>query len=113
MHFYVDNDPVVYQFFDGAGTGEEGSTSGVRYQGVRTHFVHWKSGSSIQLNALASGPHQVRFVLVDPNETELTSTEKTLTFTILPGTGGKFSLQEVASGLSFPTAMATAPDGRI
>src|SRR5437879_4405810 len=42
MHFYVDNDPVVYQFFDGAGTGEEGSTSGVRYQGVHTHFVHWK-----------------------------------------------------------------------
>lgn len=113
MHFYVDNDPIVYQFFDGPGVVEDGSLSGVRYQGGHTHFVHWKSGSSIQLNALASGPHQVRFVLVDQSETELQSTEKILSFTILPGTGGDFSLQKVVGGLSFPTAMATAPDGRI
>jgi len=114
MHFYVDNDPVVYKFYDGQGITEDGSTtSGVRYQNVHTHFVHWKSGSSIQLNALASGSHQVRFVLVDQAETELTSTAKTLSFTILQGTGGAFTLQEVASGLNFPTAMATTPDGRI
>jgi len=78
-----------------------------------SHFVHWKSGSSIQLNALASGSHQVRFVLVDQAETELTSTAKTLSFTIPQVTGGAFSLQEVVSGLNFPTAMATALDGRI
>ena len=41
------------------------------------------------------------------------TTAKTLAFTILPGTGGEFSLQEVASGLSVPVQMATAPDGRI
>src|SRR5262245_41935810 len=64
MHFYVDGDPVVYTFYDGPGIGEEGSTSGVRYQGIHTHYVHWKSGTSIQLNALASGSHQVRFVLL-------------------------------------------------
>lgn len=114
MNFYVDNDTTVYKFYDGQGITEDGSTtSGVRYQGGHTHFVHWKSGSSIQLNALASGSHQVRFVLVDQAETELTSTAKTLSFTILQGTGGAFSLQEVMSGLNFPTAMATTPDGRI
>jgi len=45
---------------------------------------------------------------------ELTSTAKTLAFTILPGIGGDFSLQEVASGFgSVPVQMATAPDGHI
>src|SRR5712692_3778106 len=77
MHFFVDNDPVAYKFYDGPGITENGSTSGVRYQGLHTHFVHWKSGGSIQLNALASGPHRLRFVLVDQTEAELTSTEKT------------------------------------
>ncbi len=115
MHFYVDHDATVYKFYDGPGIVENGSLSGVRYQGVHTHFVHWKSGSSIQLNALASGSHHVRFVLVDQDqaETELPSTQQTLVFTILPGTGGELSLQEVVGNLDFPVAMATAPDGRI
>ena len=55
MHFFVDDDPVPYKFYDGPGITEDGSTSGVRYQGVHTHFAHWKSGGSIQFNALASG----------------------------------------------------------
>ena len=113
MHFYVDNDPVVYKFYDGPEITETGITSGVRYHDVHTHAVHWKSGSSIELNALASGAHQVQFVLVDQTGTELASTANTLSFTILPGTGGDFSLQEVVSGLIFPASMATAPDGRI
>ena len=114
MHFYVDGDTTVYKFYDGPVVTESGSTSsGVLYQGVHTHFVHWKSGSSIQLNALASGSHQVRFVLVDQAENELHPTETTRAFTIAAGTGGAFSLQPVVGGLNFPTAMATAPDGRI
>jgi hypothetical protein len=36
MHFYVDDDPVVYKFYDGPGITETGSTSGVRHQGVHT-----------------------------------------------------------------------------
>src|SRR4029077_8638607 len=68
MYFFVDDDPVPYKFYDGPGITEDGSTSGVRYQGVHTHFVHWKSGSSIQFNALASGSHRVQFVLVDQAE---------------------------------------------
>ena len=113
MHFYLDNDPVVYKFYAGSGIGEEGSTSGVRYQALHTHYVHWKSSNSFQLNALPSGSHQVRFVLVDQSETELSNTEKTLFFTILQGTSGEFSLQQVVGNLSLPVTMATAPDGRI
>jgi glucose/arabinose dehydrogenase len=113
IHFYIDGDPVVYKFYDGPGIGEEGSTSGVRYQGLHTHYVHWKSGTSIQLNALASGVHQVRFVLVDQDENELTTTQKTLSFTIVANGSGDFFLQPVVGGLNTPAAMATAPDGRI
>ncbi len=79
MHFYVDNDPVAYKFYDGPGITEDGSTSGVRYQGLHTHFVHWKSGGSIQLNALASGFHQVRFVLVDQTEAPIPFTPPAVT----------------------------------
>ena len=79
MHFYVDNDPVPYKFYDGPGITEDGSTSGVRYQDLHTHFVHWKSGGSIQLNALASGFHQVRFVLVDQTEAPIPFTPPAVT----------------------------------
>ena len=65
MHFFIDNDPVAYKFYDGPGITENGSTSGVRYHGLHTHAVHWKSGGSIEINALASGTHEVQFVLVD------------------------------------------------
>jgi glucose/arabinose dehydrogenase len=50
---------------------------------------------------------------VDQAETELTSTQKTLTFTLLQGIGGVFSLQQVVGNLNFPVAMATTLDGRI
>jgi glucose/arabinose dehydrogenase len=113
MHFRVDDDPIVYKFYVGPGIGEEGSLSGVRYQDVHTHYVHWKSSNSFQLNALASGTHTVQFVLVDQSEKELITTEKTLSFTILQGTTGEFSLQQVVGNLSSPVAMATTPDGRI
>ena len=111
MRFYVDdNNSVLYKFYDGQGITEDGSTSGVRYQNVHTHFVHWKSGNSIQFNALASGPHRIRFVLVDQSEVELPATTQTLAFTVVPGTGGAFSLQEVVGNLDFPVPMAPAPD---
>ncbi len=113
MHFFVDNDPTVHKFYDGPGITEDGSTSGVRYQNAHTHFVHWKSDNSILFNALAAGSHQIRFVLVDQLGTELISTAQTLAFTVVPGTGGVFSLQEVIGNLDFPVPMATAPDGRI
>jgi glucose/arabinose dehydrogenase len=79
MHFFVDNDPVAYKFYDGPAIGENGSTSGVRYQSVHTHFVHWKSGGSIQLNALASGPHQVQFALVDQADVPIPFTPPAVT----------------------------------
>ena len=79
MHFYVDDDPVPYKFYDGPGITEDGTTSGVRYQGLHTHFVHWKSGSSFQLNALASGSHRVQFVLVDQAEAPIPVTPPDVT----------------------------------
>ena len=80
MHFFVDNDPGAYKFYDGPGISENGSTSGVRrYQTLHTHFVHWKSGGSIQLNALASGPHQVQFVLVDQTDVPIPFTPPAVT----------------------------------
>src|SRR4051794_32890651 len=42
MHFFIDNDPVPYKFYDGNEITENGSTSGVRYHGLHTHAVHWK-----------------------------------------------------------------------
>ena len=113
MHFYIDSDPTVYTFYDGPGVMEDGALSGVRYQNVHTHFVHWKSGNSIQLNALASGSHQLRFVLVDESEVELTSTQRALVFTVAAGSAGEFSLQQVVGNLNVPVSLATAPDGRI
>jgi glucose/arabinose dehydrogenase len=96
MHFYVDDDPVVYKFYDGPGITETGSTSGVRHQGVHTHFVHWKSDGSIQLNALASGPHQVQFVLVDQADVPIPFTPPAMTdlvaaFRMNEGSGTKLA----------------------
>ena len=96
MYFYVDNDPAIFKFYDGPGITEEGSTSGVRYpdpntqQYGHTHFIHWKSGSSFQINALASGPHQVQFVLVDQDGNKLTNTAKTLSLHHLAGDSRRF-----------------------
>ena len=79
MHFFIDNDPVAYKFYDGPGITENGSTSGVRYHRHHTHAVHWKSGGSIEINALASGPHQVQFVLVDQADVPIPVTPPVVT----------------------------------
>ena len=115
MHFYLDNDPIVYKFYDGPGITEEGSLSGVRYQGVHTHFVHWKSASSFEINGLSSDTHQVRLVLTDANDNELPNPEATesRTFTISMPPTGDLLLQPVITGLNFPVGLSLAPDGRI
>jgi glucose/arabinose dehydrogenase len=112
LHFYLDNDPVPYNFYNGAGINED---NGVRYNGVHTHFVHWKSATSFDIFGLPSTAHAVRFVLADLNHNELANSEatKTLNFTVgLPSAGG-LQLQSVISSLNFPVGMALAPDGRV
>jgi len=108
LHFYLDSDPVVYEFFNGI-------TNEVLYQGAHTHFVHWQTSTSIQINGLAAGAHQVRFVLADSTHAELTNSEATriLPFSVAAPPAGEFQLQPVLTGLDIPVAMAVAPDGRI
>ncbi|MGH7180574.1 MAG: PQQ-dependent sugar dehydrogenase, partial [Nitrospiraceae bacterium] len=115
MHFYVDSDPIAYKFYDGPGIVEEGNLSGVRYQGVHTHFVHWKSSSSFAISGLSSGLHKVRFVLTDANDKELTNTEanKTLNFLVEIPPAGDLQLERVLTGLDSPVGLSLAPDGRV
>jgi glucose/arabinose dehydrogenase len=112
LHFYLDSDPVPYNFYSGAGINED---SGVRYNGVHTHFVHWKSATSFDIFGLPSTPHTVRFVLADQNHNELANGEatKTLNFTVSQPPTGDLQLQSVLPGLNFPVGMSLAPDGRV
>ena len=114
LHFYLDNDPVPYNFYSGAGINED---NGVRYNGVHTHFVHWKSAASFDIFGLPSTAHAVRFVLADQNHNELANGEatKTLNFTVSqpPSSDLQLQLPAIISGLNFPVGMSLAPDGRV
>ncbi|MEK7761006.1 MAG: PQQ-dependent sugar dehydrogenase [Nitrospirota bacterium] len=112
LHFYLDNDPVPYNFYSGAGINED---TGVRYNGAHTHFVHWKSATSFDIFGLPSTAHTVRTVLADQNHNELASSEKTLSFSVSQPPAGDLQLQlpAIISGLNFPVGMSLAPDGRI
>lgn len=112
LHFYLDNDPVPYNFYSGAGINED---NGVRYNGVHTHFVHWKSATSFDIFGLPSTAHTVRFVLADLSHSELVNSEatKTLNFSVSQPPTVDLQLQSVISGLNFPVGMALAPDGRV
>jgi hypothetical protein len=112
LHFYLDNDPVPYNFYNGAGINAD---NGVLYNGVHTHFVHWKSATSFDIFGLPSTAHTVRFVLADLNHNELLNTEatKTLNFTVSQPPTVDLQLQPVISSLNFPVGMVLAPDGRV
>ena len=112
LHFYLDNDPVPYNFYSGAGINED---NGVLYNGVHTHFVHWKSATSFDIFGLPSTAHTVRLVLADQNHNELANSEstKTLNFSVSQPPAGDLQRQSVISGLNFPVGMTLAPDGRV
>jgi aldose sugar dehydrogenase len=112
LHFYLDNDPVPYNFYSGAGINED---NGVRYNGVHTHFVHWKSATSFDIFGLPSTAHTVRFVLADLSHNELANSEatKTLNFSVSQPLPGGLQLQSVLPSLNFPVGMSLAPDGRV
>ena len=112
LHFYLDTDATAYHFYGGAGINDD---NGVLYNGVHTHFVHWKSATSFDIFGLPSTAHTVRFVLADQNHNELANSEatKTLNFTVSQPPTGDLQLQSVLSGLNFPVGMALAPDGRV
>jgi glucose/arabinose dehydrogenase len=112
LHFYLDTDPTIYNFYGGNGINDD---NGVLYNGVHTHFVHWKSATSFDIFGLPSTAHTVRLVLADQNHNELANSEatKTLNFTVSQPPTGDLQLQPVISSLNFPVGMALAPDGRV
>jgi len=112
LHFYLDTDATVYHFYGGDGISDD---NGVLYNGLHTHFVHWKSSTSFDIFGLPSTAHTVRVVLADQNHNELANTEstKTFTFTVSQPPTGDLQLQSVLSGLNFPVELALAPDGRV
>ena len=112
LHFYLDSDVTAYNFYGGSGIND---AKGVLYNGVHTHFVHWKSATSFDIFGLPSTAHTVRLVLADQNHIELTNSEatKTLNFSVSQPPTGDLQLQSVLPGLAFPVGMALAPDGRV
>ena len=97
---------------DGAGINDD---NGVLYNGVHTHFVHWKSATSFDIFGLPSTAHTVRVVLADQNHSEFANSEatKTLNFSVSQPPTGDLQLQSVILGLNFPVGMSLAPDGRV
>jgi glucose/arabinose dehydrogenase len=112
LHAYLDNDLVPYMFYNGTGINAD---NGVLYNGVHTHFVHWKSATSFDIFGLPSIAHTVRLVLADQNHNELANSEatKTLNFSVSQPPTGDLQLQSVLPGLNFPVGLALAPDGRV
>jgi glucose/arabinose dehydrogenase len=110
IHFFLDNDQTPYEFFSGPD-----EDTGVLYQGLHTHIVHWKTSTSFHMFQLASGTHQVRLQLVDNAHQPLGNPEstKTIAFTVAEPPGGELRLEPVLSGLNVPVSMALAPDGRV
>ena len=112
LHFYLDTDPVPYRFYNGAGINDQ---TGVTYNGIHTHFVHWKSATSFDIFGLRSAAHTVRLVLADQNNVELQNPEATdtLNFSVSQPPPGNLQLQPVVASLNFPTSLSLAPDGRV
>ena len=99
LHFYLDTDATAYHFYGGSGINDD---NGVLYNGVHTHFVHWKSATSFDVFGLPSTAHTVRLVLADQNHNELANTEatKTLNFSVNQPPIGDLQLQPVLTGLN-------------
>ena len=112
LHLYLDTDLVPYMFYNGPSINTD---NGVLYNGVHTHFVHWKNATSFDIFGLSSVAHQVRFVLADANHNELANPDatKTLNFTVSTPPTGDLQLQTVLTGLNFPVGLSLAPDGRV
>lgn len=112
LHFYLDTDPLPYRFYTGAGINDQ---NGVLYNGIHTHFVHWKSATSFDIFGLQSTAHTVRLVLADQNNIELQNTEatKTLNFSVSQPPPGSVQLQPIVGSLRGPVGLSLAPDGRV
>lgn len=111
LRFSIDGGPLD-DFYNGAGIN---SDTGVQLNGVHTHFAHWATSNSFDLFGLAAGSHQVRLVLVEASNAELTNVGASTThnFSVQQPPTGDLQLQSVLIGLNFPVGLSLAPDGRI
>jgi len=111
MRFTIDGGPAN-DFYIGTGNDPD---LGVQRNGQHTHFAHWISATQFDLFGLAAGNHLVRLALVDASNNELPNSEAKTTqnFNVQQPPSGELSLQSVLGGLTFPSALAQAPDGRV
>ncbi len=90
--------------------------NGVLYNGIHTHFVHWKSATSFDIFGLPSTAHTVRLVLADQNNVELTEHRGDEDAELLgqPTAARRFATAARCHfRLNFPIGLALAPDGRV
>lgn len=111
LRFSFDSGPAI-DFYNGLNIN---SDNGALLNGRHTHTAHWISPTSFNLFALAAGSHQVRLVLVDGANNELTNPEASIVhqFAVLQPSAGELQLEPVLTGLNFPIGLAQAPDGRV
>ena len=113
LRFSIDSGPL-HDFYNGVGIN---SDNGVLLNGVHDHAVHWRLPHCFDLFGLAAGAHQVRLVLVDASNTELTNAGAATThnFTVQQPPTGDLQLQRVLGSINFPVGLSLAPepDGRI
>jgi len=103
LHFYLDSDPVPYHFYSGV-PGQ------ILYQGAAAANAQWQSNGQVLFPALAVGSHQVRLVLANLSDGELTDPEatKTITFSIVVQSGNSPTII-----ISSPAQNATVPVGPV
>ncbi|NOS80492.1 MAG: hypothetical protein HOP32_02770 [Nitrospira sp.] len=82
LHFFLDSDPVPYHFYSG-------SPGQVLYQNTPAANAQWLSNSQIRFPALAVGTHQVRLVLANSADLDLTNPDatKTIVFSVGASSG--------------------------
>ena len=103
LHFYLDSDTNAYHFL-------AGSPGQITYQGAAASNVQWQSNTQVQFPALTAVSHQIRFVLANMADADLSNPEatKTVTFCI----GAACSMQPTVT-ITSPAQNATVPVGPV
>ena len=103
LHFYLDSDTNAYHFL-------AGSPGQITYQGAATSNVQWQSNTQVQFPALTAGSHQIRFILANMADADLSNPEatKTVTFCI----GAACNMQPTVT-ITSPAQNATVPVGPV
>lgn len=103
LHFFLDSDPVPYHFYSG-------SPGQVLYQNTPATNAQWLSNGQLRFPALAAGTHQVRLVLANSADLDLTDPHatKTIVFSVGTSSGNPPTITVTA-----PVQNATLPAGPV